>query len=334
MKNQQYVIKSFSKNIDEATDIIESELRSLRKDEVLVRNAYVGINAVYDRELYSGKVPYIDVKFPYTMGVESVGTIIEVGDASNNNLIGKHTTFVKVGSAYQEYQYINQKDVITIPEASPSYLTINPTGISADIALKYTAELKEKETVVISAAAGGLGHILVQLCKMKKCHVVAICGGDRKKKMLQSLNCCDRIIDYKSESINDIINKNYNNKINVGIDSVGRGIFDILLNNLNTQGRLVVIGLAAELAEEGFEVISQPRVYESIYWKGASVRCFMNHLYKEKHRDSRLKLQELYEDKKLQIRIDQSQFFGIESIKEASKYLLSGKSCGKVVVKL
>ena len=331
--NKQFVINAFSENLELATKIIEREIPSVGEHEVLVKNKYVGINALYDRELYKGAVPYIDVKFPYVFGVEATGIIEAVGKGVKGYRIGDAVGTAKVGTAYQNYQLVRQNDLIDFPEASPEYLTLSTTGVSALLALERVAELKDAERVCISAAAGGLGHLLVQLCKHKNCEVLATCGSEEKVQMLTQLGCCDHILNYRTQDIREYINEKFSNKIDVAIDSVGRELFDAFLYNLAPLGRLVVVGLAAELSN-GFQNIDRPRVYETIYWKGASVRCFMSHLYKQQHQEARNDLFRLYEDGLLEVKVDPSQFEGIESIKDASKYLLGGNSCGKVIVKL
>lgn len=302
--------------------------------EVLIRNKFVGINALYDRELYRGNVPYIHVTFPYVFGVEAVGIIDLTGSDVQKALIGKAVTTVKVGTAYQEYQLVSVEELTIIPEATPEYLTLNPTGVSALLALERVAEIQSGEKVVVSAAAGGLGHLMVQLCYLKGCHVIAICGGEHKVKLLESLSCCDRIIDYHKESVVDVLRNEYPNQIHVAMDSVGRELFDSFLENLAPKGRLVVCGLAAELSDMQFEKLHSSRVYESIYWKGASVRCFMNHLYREHHPAARAYLFDLYQRGDIQVKVDSTVFRGIEGIRTASEYLLAGKSCGKVIVDL
>ena len=334
MKNKQYVINQFSPSFKAANNIIMVEREAPSEQQVLIKNMYVGINALYDRELYRGAVPYIDVTFPYVFGVEAVGEIVAVGDKVKAFKVGDQVGTVKVGTAYQEYQCIDAEHVIAFPEATKEYLTISPTGVSAHLALTEVAELVGNETVVVSAAAGGLGHILVQLCCMKGCKVVAICGSQQKVEMLESLDCCERIINYRQECVDGILSTDYKDKINIAIDSVGRNIFDSFLKNLAPKGKLVVIGLASELSNESFEKTHSPRMYEKMYWKGTSVRCFMNHLYKEKHHDSRQYLFNLFQKGSLKIKVDETKFSGIESIAAASKYLLAGKSCGKVVVEL
>lgn len=209
---------------------------------------------------------------------------------------------------------------------------MSPTGVSAYLALEKLAQLKGGETVVISAAAGGLGHILVQLCAEKGCKVIAICGSEAKVNMLKSLDACAQIINHRKENVDTILSNSLANKINVAIDSVGRNMFDSFLKNIAPKGKVIIIGLASELSDSKFEIVQGPRVYESIYWKGASVCCFMNHLYKDDHKDSRDILFKKYQQKKLTIKIDSTSFKGIESIGEASYYLLGGESCGKVVV--
>ncbi|MEP3208162.1 MAG: zinc-binding dehydrogenase [Maribacter sp.] len=334
MQNTQLVISQFSDSIREATEIIERPIPKLEDHEVLIQNKFIGINALYDRELYRGRVPYIDVKFPYVFGVETVGVVVEIGKNVKSVKTGQALSTVKVGTAYQEYQIITEAEVIKIPEATPEYLTLNPTGVSAYLALNNTAELKDGETIVVSAASGGLGHIVVQLSKRKNCHVVAICGNPKKVELLKSLNACDRIINYREEDIAKVLSEEYPNKIDVGFDSVGTYMFDAFLANLAPLGRLVVSGLATELTAPKFEQINRSRVYESIYWKGASVRCFMNHLFREQQQKGREYLFDLYRKGALQVKVDPSSFEGIASIVNASEYLLAGKSCGKVVVKM
>jgi len=186
-KNKQLVITQFSNNIHQAVDIINTSIPKIKGHEILIKNKYVGINALYDRELYRGKVPYINVNFPYVFGVEAVGIVVKIGKNIKKVKIGETLSTVKVGTAYQEYQVITETEIIKIPAATPEYLTLSPTGVSAYLGLKKVAELQAGETIVVSAAAGGLGHIIVQLAKQKNCQVIAICGNNKKVALLEAL---------------------------------------------------------------------------------------------------------------------------------------------------
>lgn len=330
--NKQLVITSFDTDINKATSVQENHVKRPGKNDIVVKTSYVGINALYDRELYRGAVPYIDVQFPYVFGVESVGQVIEVGQNVSKHGIGDHVGIVKVGSAYQEYQTVHEDIASPLPAATPEYLAISPTGISADLAIEKVGEVVEGETVLVTAAAGGLGHFIVQLCKMKGCHVIATCGHDEKVELLESLNSCDRIIQYNREDLGEVLKREYKGRIDVAFDTVGAHMFDTILPHLALKGRHVICGLAAELSRSSFEVVTTTRAYESIYWKGASIRCFMNHLFKDHHGESRSRLEHLYQEGLLKVLIDPMRFEGIENIVDASLYLLAGKSRGKVVV--
>jgi len=334
MTNRQLVITDFSTDIDKAVSIKTGKVVEPNENEVVIKTSYVGINALYDRELYRGAVPYINVTFPYIYGVESVGVIHSVGSAVTSHQLGDTVSVVKVGSAYQEYQTVPAEYAINIPQASPAYLAINPTGISAHLAIEKVGEVQPGETVLVTAAAGGLGHFIAQLCKHKGCHVIATCGHDEKVDLLEKLGCCDRIIQYNREEVAVVLDQEYKDRIDVAFDSVGGSMFDAILPQLAQKGRLVICGLAAELSRSSFEIIEAPRAYESIYWKGASIRCFMNHLYKDEHPLSRDFLTQLYQSSQLSVLVDPSPFNGVNSIIQASKYLLGGNSRGKVVVAL
>lgn len=334
MINRQFVIQQFANNLASATAMYSSPVPTPGPGQVLIRNKFVGINALYDRELYRGRVPYIKVDFPFVFGVEAVGEVVALGPEVDQYEIGQSVGTVKVGTAYQEYQVADAATIIPIPAATAEYLTLSPTGVSAYLAVEKTGELQAGELVVVSAAAGGLGHIIVQLAKLRACKVVAICGSATKVELLRELDCCDRIINYREEDLKQVLTTEFADKIDVAFDSVGRQVFDAFLPNMAPLGRLVVCGLAAELSDLKFEKVIQPRVYEQLYWKGASVRCFMNHLYRSEHARARDHLFQMYNSSTIKVRVDSTPFRGIEGIAEASEYLLAGRSCGKVVVAL
>ena len=104
----------------------------------------------------------------------------------------------------------------------PLIKALASTGVSALNALEGVGQVRDGETVAISAAAGGLGHLLVQLAKLRGCHVVAVCGGAAKVDFVRSLGA-DRVIDYKSEDIAAVLAAEYSGRIDVAIDTVSAG---------------------------------------------------------------------------------------------------------------
>ena len=74
--------------------------------------------------------------------------------------------------------------------------------------LQVCGQISRGETVLITAAAGGTGQIVVQVAKAAGCHVIALCSSDSKAAMLKQLGA-DRVVDYKREDLGAILRKEY-----------------------------------------------------------------------------------------------------------------------------
>jgi hypothetical protein len=79
------------------------------------------------------------------------------------------------------------------------------------------------------------------------------------------------------------------------------------------------------------EKVAQPRIYQKLFWEGASVRVFLMPLYQEYAAEARDRLLNLFYTGNL-VAVDPARFNGIESIPNAVQYLLDGQNCGKGVV--
>ena len=114
----------------------------------------------------------------------------------------------------------------------------------------------------------------MQLAKQQDCRVVAVCGGAEKGEFVRSLGA-DRVIDYRREDVGGVLDAEFPNALNLAVDTVSGTIYDAFLKNLANHGRLVVGGAASDL-EGKPEIVTAPRIAHAIYYKGASVRGFMN----------------------------------------------------------
>ncbi len=107
-------------------------------------------------------------------------------------------------------KYVTVSDNITVvPEPKPEYIALFGTsGLTASIGLMESAKLVKGETVLVTAAAGGVGHIAAQWAKLNGCHVIATCSSESKEKFLKQLGC-DRIINYKKEDLDQVLKTEY-----------------------------------------------------------------------------------------------------------------------------
>ena len=328
---KKLIARQLSKDFKSAIQIVDVSIPTLSDNEILIRNKFAGVNAGHDTLICKGELSHFKLIPPFDLGVEAVGEVVALGDGVTDFKVGDAVATTVRGGGYREYQAVDANLAIKIPQATPEILTLMPTGVSALVALEQVGEMRSEEVVLVTAAAGGTGHIAVQLAKLSGNHVIGTCGSEAKAQLLKNLGC-HRVINYRREDANEVLQKEYPNGINLVFECIGRKMFDVCVDNLASQGRLVIVGFISEYGNN-LEPVYQPRIYEKLFWKAASVRGFVMHLYKEHIPAARDRLLDLFYAGKIKVAVDPTEFRGIESIANAVEYLLSGKNCGKVVVK-
>lgn len=109
--------------------------------------------------------------------------------------------------------------------------------------------MKEGETVVVSAAAGGVGYQACQLAKLKGCHVVGIVSSEKKTKWLLNKVGVDSAISYKSSSFGHDLKLATANGVDCYFDNVGGEISLAVYQRMNRNGRIAVCGDLAYVNE-------------------------------------------------------------------------------------
>lgn len=325
-------LQRFAESFRAGAEIITLDLTDPAPGQLLVRNQYCGINGIFDTQIARNAVDYVKIGLPTLTGVEALGVVEAVGEGVDGFAVGDAVVTTRFPGGYREWNLAPADHFVKVPEVAPEWLALASTGVSAAIALEHIGAVKNGETVAISAAAGGLGHFIVQLAALRGCHVVAVCGGPDKAAFARSLGAA-RVIDYRAESVGEVLAAEYPDKLDVAIDTVSGTIFDAFLKNVAPHGRVVVGGAAADL-EGKPEIVTRPRIAHSLYYKGASVRGFMNGLLTEQWPAARERVFSGYSSGALKVRFDDRKFRGLEGIFDGVERLLSGQSIGKVVVDL
>lgn len=331
-QSRKLIMTQYGEDFSACTKIVDAEIGEPGPGEVLIRNVYAGVNGVYDLNMVRDAVSYISYTPPTDLGIEVVGRIEKLGPGVSDFDVGDPIATWKVGTGYRDYQVAETSRLYKVPAASPEIACLMPTGISGMVGIEKVGEMTTGETVAISAAAGGLGHIIVQVAKKAGNHVIGICGSDDKAERLRSIGC-DRVINYRTEAVGDILKQEYPNGIDIAYDSVGGAIFDAFVDNLAVKGRLVISGYTSEVGKP-WEQVTSPRIYQKLYFRSASVRAFINPHFEEFHPDAARRLIGMYQRDEIEVFIDPVEFTGLEDVPAAVEHLLSGKNLGKVVVKL
>jgi hypothetical protein len=347
------VATKLSSNFREATQVQTAALpdsAKLATEHVLVRNVFAGVNAS-DVNYTAGK--YLPgVKPPFDCGFESIGVVIALGGSEAEQQQTRTKYQIKEGDtvavvqygAYAEYQIVRARLCIGFGRMAPSpaLLPLLVSGLTASIALEQAGGIKigssdksgKKLTVLVTAAAGGTGLFAVQLAKLSGHHVIATCSSPAKAAYLKQIGA-DRVVDYKSESLDAVLKKEYKKGVDVVYESVGGETFDVALKHLSVFGRLIVIGMIAGYTDQSaWQGSAKPRPHVSAYilGKSASVVGFFLNNYTHLWRSHAAILSQLVARGEMRSVYDTQLFRGVAACVDAVEYLYTGKNIGKVIV--
>lgn len=318
------------KDFRNVVEIVDTPMTQPGPDEVLIKNAFAGVNAV-DLNLVANAYN-ISPPVPFDLGLEAIGTVVAAGSNVTHLQVGAPVITFMVGAAYREYVVMPAMAVIPIPTLSTEILPLLLSGTTASMALELVGEMTRDEVVLVTAAAGGTGQFAVQLAKLAGNHVIGTCGSPAKAAQLRELGC-DRIVNYREESLDQVLSDEYPDGVNLVYESVGRSMFDTALKHLALRGRLVVIGHISEYQTQ-VEQVTAPRVYTSLVAKSASIRGFaITHFPPTCIPEHFARLVQHWQQGQLRSLVDPKEFPGVAAIPDAVDYLFSQQSRGKVVVK-
>ncbi|XP_029851654.2 prostaglandin reductase 3 [Ixodes scapularis] len=328
-------------NFREAVSVVTEQTPKLKHDEVFLKTKYAGINAS-DWNItvarYSAATP------PFNVGFDSVAEVVAVGDDVKHLPVGSAVATINMPGfgAFSEYQRIRASKVFPIPRAVPEVIPLLISGLTAAIGLDEQGRIKEGETVLITGAAGGLGHVAVQWAKAAKCHVIGTCSSPEKKVYLKSIGC-DKVINYKTHDLGTEVEKSYPNGVDVIWDVIGGKTFEVLLNHLSIRGRLVVVGTVVagyQDSDKAFPDVNLEDLPSKLLMRSATVSGFFLPQYYRPFPEYLAKLQKMLQDGTISPKVDfglnadGGELKGLDGCIRGIEYLHSGKSVGKVVVKL
>ncbi len=331
MENRKYrklVATRITRDFRASAAVVEAVAPRPGPTEVLVRNRFAGVNSS-EVLLTGGVYPRGDP--PFDLGYEFVGLVEEAGSGVTSVKPGDSVAGACFGG-YAEVIVTDEMNVRRIRTLSAEAVAVYSNGVTTDIGLREIGQMRSGETVLVTAAAGGVGQFAVQLAKLEGNHVVAVCGTEEKAKHLRGLGC-DRVVNYRAENLAEVLDEEYPSGIDLVFENVGRSFFDVLVARLAVKGRLVVCGYNSEYRGD-LEVVTAPRVYRDLLWKSASVRGFIYLHFPDLVGPTRDRLLALWHEGKLRSTVDTARFEGLESVPDAVDRLLSGASTGKVFVEL
>ncbi|WP_447555486.1 NADP-dependent oxidoreductase [Vreelandella sp. EE22] len=219
------------------------ELPDLGPGEVRIQNRWLSVDP-YMRGRMSGVRTYVA---PFELGKPmeggAIGEIIESNDERLN--VGDKVSHM---GGWRDVAQVSGEGVTPLPDhdvPEQAYLGIlGMPGMTAWTGLNQIAECKTGDNVLVSAASGAVGSLVVQLAKAKGCHVVGIAGAAHKLAWLESVGV--EPVSYKDRTaheLGDAIRLACPEGIDVYYENVGGACLEAALGQLNEGARIAVCGM-------------------------------------------------------------------------------------------
>lgn len=212
--------------------------------EVRVRNHAVGLNFV---DIYFRTGEYVPPALPFIPGNEGAGEIIAVGEDVSEFAPGDRVAYVETLGSYAQERIVPARHVVALPGAIDfeTGAAMLLKGLTAQALLRRSFRVEPGHTILIHAAAGGVGLILSQWAKHLGATVIGTVGSAEKAELARR-NGCDHIIDYRSEDfVARVAELTGGERCHVVYDGVGKATFPASLDCLRPLGTFVSYGSAS-----------------------------------------------------------------------------------------
>lgn len=221
----------------------ELEVAAPGPGQLKIRNRAIGLNFV-DTYQRTGLYP---VPLPFVAGNEGAGEIIAVGAGVTDFKPGDRIAYQGPVGAYADERLLPADRAVHLPDNIP-YETAAAAllkGATAFYLLHWTHELKAGETILVHAAAGGTGQILVQWAKAIGAKVIGTAGSEEKCELVRELGA-DLVVNYKTDDFVARVKEfTAGRGVDVVYDGVGKATFEPSLDCLRVRGLMVSFGNAS-----------------------------------------------------------------------------------------
>jgi len=218
--------------------------------DALVRVYSAGVNYadIYFRT-GAGRVP---IPFPYTLGMEGAGVVEAVGERVGEVEVGDRVSYTtrELGS-YAEYQVVKAMSLALLPKelSFEDAAAVTLQGLTAHYLLHDFYPIKRGSTVLVHAAAGGMGLLLVQWLKHMGAVAIGTVSTQEKAKVATAAGA-DHVILYSKDDFAEEAKKLTNGRgVDYVIDGVGKTTFTKNLDALRVRGWATIFGMASGPAD-------------------------------------------------------------------------------------
>lgn len=224
----------------EVLKYINIPVPEISSSEVLLKIEAIGINFI-DTYHRAGLYP---IKLPFIPGLEAAGVVEQIGHKVKDINIGDRVAYNGIPNSYAEYVTAPESKLVKLPKEINNQIgaAMMLQGMTAHYLTHSTYPIKETDTVLIHAAAGGVGLLLVQMAKASGAKVFGTVSTPDKANIAWDAGA-DKVIIYTKQNFGKEVNRFTNDRgVDVVYDGVGLSTYEQSLTSLRTRGTLVLFG--------------------------------------------------------------------------------------------
>ena len=292
--------------------------------QVKIRQEAAGLNFidVYHRTgLYKQEMPF-------TPGVEGAGVVEAVGEGVANVKKGDRVAYAGGTGGYAEARLIDSDRLVKLPDAiaTEQAAAMMLQGMTAQMLLRSVYPVKSGDTILVQAAAGGVGLIMCQWAAALGATVIGTVSTEEKAELARNHGCAHPIVYTKQDFVAEVARITAGAKLPVVYDSVGRDTFMKSLDCLRLRGLMVSFGNASGpvdpispllLSQKGSLYLTRPTLFHYIATR-------------EQLEKSAGELFSMVESGKVKIEVKQR--FPLKDAAEAHRQLEARKTTGSTIL--
>jgi NADPH2:quinone reductase len=240
-----------------------------KEGEVLVRAEAIGVNFI---DIYH-RIGLYPMHLPFTPGSEAAGTVTAIGKSVTDFKVGDRVAQALVRGSYAETQAVEASRLVRIPDGvdARSAAAIMLQGTTAHYLCHSTFPLRPGHRVLVHAAAGGVGLLLIQLAKKLGATVYGTVSTDEKAQLAREAGAHEVIIYTRQDFESEVSRLTEGQGVDVVYDSIGQATFEKSLNSLRRRGCLVSFGSSSGpvepfpvslLAQKGSLFVTRPTLVD------------------------------------------------------------------------
>jgi NADPH2:quinone reductase len=265
---------------------------------------------------------------PFTPGVEGAGVVDEIGEGVTNVRVGDRVAYAGPIGGYAEERLIDADRLVKLPDAISAEHAgaMMLQGMTVQMLIRSVHRVQAGQTILVHAAAGGVGLILCQWAKALGATIIGTVGSDEKAELAQAHGCDHPIVYTREDFVAEVVQITDGKKVPVVYDGVGRDTFMKSLDCLSRRGMMVSFGNASGpvdpfppglLAQKGSLFLTRPTLYDYIVTRSELEKAAAE-------------LFEMIESGKLKVEIKQR--FPLRDAAEAHRALEARKTSGSTVL--